>query len=293
MFFVPVTFMVDFGSGDAKTRQFIMHEFAANGAENLVLSCWLVDEIMRDYKLAKQLQQEMAAEGLHFADAHAPFGSVLDLNCPDPDFRPQMLLRQKMAIRIAASFGIRTITIHPGSDRFFPEIPLEKHWDLMRDGLDRVLPEAESCGVTICIENSMSRAACPAAVVMLKHEYPTDTLGLCYDSGHANQLVMGRYHPEAKVRQFWQTVGVDEPEWDDHILEKMLPQAVNCHLHDNDGSDDSHRLPGDGNVNWNEVIPALKQAPRLQVIQCEVKMAANHYSVKQVCRKFAELGEIN
>ena len=293
MFSVPVTFMVDFGSNDAKTRQFIMHEFAANGAENLVLSCWLIDEIMRDYKLAKQLQQEMDAEGLRFADAHAPFGSVLDLNCPDPDFRPQMLLRQKLAIRIAASFGIRTITIHPGSDRFFPEIPLEKHWDLMRDGLDRVLPEAESCGVTVCIENSMSRAACPAAVVMLKNEYPTDTLGLCYDSGHANQLVMGRYHPEAKVRQFWKTVGVDEPEWDDHILEKMLPQAVNCHLHDNDGSEDSHRLPGDGNVNWNEVIPALKKAPRLQVIQCEVKMAANHYSVKQVCRKFAELGEIN
>jgi len=68
---------------------------------------------------------------------------------------------------------------------------------------------------------------------------------------------------------------------------------VNCHLHDNDGSGDSHSLPGDGNVNWNEVIPALKKAPRLQVIQCEVKMAAHHYSVKQVCRKFAELGEIN
>ncbi len=293
MFSVPVTYVVDFGFSDAKTRQFILHEFADNGAENLVLSCWLIDEIMRDYKLAKQLQQEMDAEGLHFVDAHAPFGNVLDMNCPDPDFRPQMLLRQKLAIRIAASFGIKTITIHPGSDRFFPEIPLEKHYDLMRDGLDQLLPEAERCGLTICIENSMSRAACPSAVVMLKNEYPTDTLGLCYDSGHANQLVMGRYHPEAKVRQFWKTVGVDEPEWDDHILEKMLPQMVNCHLHDNDGSGDSHSLPGEGNVNWNEVIPALKKAPRLQVIQCEVKMAAHHYSVKQVCRKFAELGEIN
>ena len=45
-------------------------------------------------------------------------------------------------------------------------------------------------------------------------------------------------------------------------------------------------------MNWAKVIPALKKAPRLKVIQCEVQMAPR-YSISQVCAKFAELGEIN
>jgi len=291
MFSVPVTFLADFSHTNALMRQYIMHDFAAGGAKNLVLSSSLISAVMQDHKLSKQLEQEMAAEGLRFTDAHAPFGNILDMNCPDPGFRPQMLLRHKLAIRISASMGVKTITIHLGSSRFYPEIPLEKHWDLMRDGLDKLLPEAEQCGVTICIENSMSRAATPSVVVMLKNEYPTDSLGLCYDSGHANQLVMGRYHPHARIRQYWQQAGMDEPEWDDHILEKMLPQTVSCHLHDNDGSDDAHSLPGDGNIDWKVVIPALKRAPRLQVVQCEVSMIPR-YSPAEICRKFAELGEL-
>lgn len=270
-------------------RRYLMHDFAVSGAKHLVLSSSLISGIMQDHKLSKQLEQEMAAEGLSFADAHAPYGDILDLNCPDPVFRPQMLLRQKLTLRIAASMGVKTITIHLGSSRFHPEIPLERHWDLMRDGLDRLLPEAEQCGITVCIENSMSRSATPSVVVMLKNEYPTDTLGLCYDSGHAHQLVMGRNHPNARIRQYWKQAGLDEPEWDDHILEKMLPHMVSCHLHDNDGSDDTHSLPGDGTIDWNEVVSALKQAPRLKVIQCEVLMFPR-YSPAEICRKFAELG---
>ena len=71
----------------------------------------------------------------------------------------------------------------------------------------------------------------------------------------------------------------------------MLPQTVCCHLHDNDGSDDTHSIPGDGTINWNEVIPALKKAPRLQVVQCEVNIIPR-YSIRQVCAKFRELGEL-
>ena len=291
MFSIPVTFVLQFGSADERMRKFLFHDFADAGAKHLVLSSELIKAIMADYKFGPQLEKELAAEGLTFLDAHAPYGNLLDLNCPEPDFRPQMLLRQKLAIEIAASFGIRTITVHPGSSRFHPEIPLEKHWDLMRDGLDRILPLAESCGMTVCIENSMSRAATPSVVVMLKNEYPTDTLGLCYDSGHAHQLDVARSIPDARIRQYWQQAGLEKPEWDDRALEKMLPQIVSCHLHDNDGSDDSHSLPGEGTINWNKVIPLLKQAPRLQVIQSEVLMMPR-YSPSRLCRKFAELGEI-
>ena len=290
MFNVPVTYVwADRSVSDQdKARVQAMEEFAAAGARHLVLSNDFINQIMFDHKFSKQLIQEMSANGLSFADAHSPFGGILDLNCPDPCFRQQMLARHKLAIQIAASLEVKTITIHPGSDRFFPEIPLETHLDLMRDALDNILPEAEKAGVIVCIENSMSRAACPKQVIKLKKEYPTPFLGLCYDSGHAHQLDAGRNCPESVIRNFWKTVGVDEPEWDDQILEEMLPEIVNCHLHDNDGSADSHSIPGMGTIDWAKVIPQLKKAPKLQVIQCEVLMKPE-YTAAQICQKFTEL----
>ena len=290
MFEQPLTYWANFSLVDEFSRRQTMREFAANGAQNLILSEPVISKIMGDHKFAAVIRREMADSGLAFVDAHAPFGGVLDMNCPDTDFRPQMLLRHKLALEICASFDIRTVTIHPGSDRFFPDVPIEKQWDFMRDALDKLLPEAEKLGIVIAIENSMSHGASPSVVVMLKDEYPTDTLGLCYDSGHANVLDNGRNYPTGMAYDFWRAVG-KEPVWDDRILEKMLPQMVSCHLHDNDGSTDSHSMPGEGNVDWQKVVPLLKRAPRLMVVQSEVCLMPR-YSVKQLCATFEKLSEI-
>lgn len=291
MFNVPVTFFCNHEFNEAADRAKVFERFAAAGAKHLVLSNSMIRNIIFDHKLADTYRSELHAAGLSFVDAHSPFGGVLDMNCPDPEFRPQMLLRHKMAIRIAAQLGVDTITLHPGSDRFFPEIPLETHLDLMRDAIDNLLPEAEAANVVLCIENSMSRAACPKMVTMLKSEYDSPYLGLCYDAGHAHQLDAGRNFPDGTIWKYWQIVGVPEPEWDDQSLERMLPEIVNCHLHDNDGSGDDHRIPGAGTVNWNKIIPLLKRAPKLRSVQSEVLIEPD-YSIEDICRKFDELNRI-
>ena len=285
---IPVTFLMAELPEDEKALALKVDEYAAAGVKHIVLSSQMILNIMKDYTLADRYRKIFNAAGLDFMDAHSPFGGVLDMNCPDQRFRPQMLLRHRMAILIAASLGVNTITIHPGSDRFFPEIPLTNHLDLMRDSIARLLPEAEKAGVTICIENSMSRAACPRAVTMLKSEFCSPYLGLCYDSGHAHQLDAGRHSPGGTIWKFWQTVGIDEPEWDSRALERMLPEMVNCHLHDNDGSDDTHSIPGAGTLDWGKTVPALLQAPKLRSIQCEV-LTEPRYTIEQVYNKFAEM----
>ena len=289
---IPVTYII---SDDLKTDEELrssLAEFAAAGAKHLVLSNLFVSRIMLDHKFAETLKRNMAEYGLSFMDAHSPFGGTLDLNCPDPAFRPQMLTRHKLAMQISAALGVKTITIHPGSDRFFPDIPLEKHLDLMRDAIGQLLLEAEKCDIIICIENSMSRAACPRRVVQLKSEFDSPYLGLCYDSGHAHQLDAARNLSDSVIHGFWRTVGAATPEWDDQALERMLPDIVNCHLHDNDGSADSHRIPGKGTIDWNKVMPLLKRAPKLQVIQCEVLRRPGE-TAAEICKKFDELGKIS
>ena len=73
------------------------------------------------------------------------------------------------------------------------------------------------------------------------------------------------------------------------LLEKMLPHIVNCHLHDNNGAQDEHKLPGDGCVDWSHVMPLLRQAPRLQLLQSEVVTARHGISTGKLLERFNKL----
>ena len=81
MFRQPLTYWVDLPA-DAAMRQMMMREFAANGAKHLILPPPMIHMIMADHKFSEVLRNEMADYGLTFADAHAPFRGILDMNCP-------------------------------------------------------------------------------------------------------------------------------------------------------------------------------------------------------------------
>ena len=289
MFSVPISFLFDFEPAGDRIRPYVMHEFAANGAKHLVLSSTLIGEVMKDHLLQNILLREMEAEGLTFADAHAPFGPMQDLICPVEAARSQMLLRQKLSLQIAAEMGVKTITVHTGNETHYPGYELEVMYECMKRSLEELLPFAEQLGITVCIENLYFQINTPERLLGIKMEFPTEALGFCYDSGHANLMDKGRNHPDSPVFKFWKNV---PPQFDDRILEKMLPHVVNCHLHDNNGMADQHYNPGRGIIDWKHTIGLLKQAPRLQVIQCEAIPIRAHDSIRDICTKFKELGEL-
>ena len=283
---VPVSFLYDFDQSDEYTRRHVMHEFAVNGAKNLVLSDLLLKKMFVDRTLADRLRDEMAAEGLKFMDSHAIFGKFLDLNCPIPEARDEMLARHKLALYMIAPMGIKSITIHTGNDNVYPEYTVDTQVDCIKKSLDELLPIAEKLGIVICIENIWHQINTPERLLEVKECFPTDALGFCYDAGHANLMDKGRNYPESNPFKAW---GEITPAWDDQILEKMLPHVVNCHLHDNNGINDQHRNPGSGNINWQHITGLLAKAPRLQVIQSEVIPVRGNVAIKDICAKFAEL----
>lgn len=59
---------------------------------------------------------------------------------------------------------------------------------------------------------------------------------------------------------------------EEHALETVADQVVTCHMHDNSGYADQHRMPGDGTVDWKTMIPKLKACPRMLEFQTEVHM---------------------
>lgn len=285
MFNVPVSFVYS-GSLTPGARKNAMREFAQCGAKHIVLGCDMIKEMMRDAVVVKDIQKELELTGITLLDAHAPYGPECDLFSPSIDMIP----RQKFAIELAGIFNTKTITIHVGNNNRLPHIPFDEHIKRMKENLSKLLPVAEACDVIICIENIWHKSNTVDVLWELKREFPTKYLGFCYDAGHANLMDDGRNHPDSPAYSAWMG---ETPRWNDQILEQMLPEIVNCHLHDNDGSGDQHNNIGNGNINWDHVIPLLKKAPRLQVVHCEVSTMSNApMTIRDVVEALDKLGKI-
>jgi len=96
----------------------------------------------------------------------------------------------------------------------------------------RIVELAEQNGINVAFENLRT----------IEHlDYILDNItspraGFCYDSGHHNYCM---------------------PDTD--LLSKYGSSLLALHLHNNDGSDDQHRLPFDGTINWPEVMKKNNQ----------------------------------
>ena len=52
---------------------------------------------------------------------------------------------------------------------------------------------------------------------------------------------------------------------------------------------DAHKMPGDGRINWQELVAKLRTAPRLMTMQSEVAMFTNGYSIGNLVKTFNKI----
>ncbi len=289
---IPLTFLFDFAKTNDLDFPYVLKEFSVNGAKNMVLTDYMISRIFQSYGFADTLKTMMDDAGLKFVDAHAMFGPRLDLCTPLAHDRRIAIHRLNMTLEIIAYMGVNTITVHVGNNVRFAEQykSLEQNVARIEEALSQILPTAEKLGITVCIENIWFPTNTPEVLLGIKEHFPTDSLGFCYDAGHANLCEKGYLHENGGTHgQVWKDFYGKEPVWDDRIGEKMLPHIVNCHLHDNDGNTDQHKCPGHGNVDWNKIVNLLRRAPRLKCIQSEVILSRDMVSIRTLCETFRKL----
>ena len=282
---VPLTFAYDWDLfEDENPRRNAMAEFAACGVRHLVLTDSLIKMIGRIPKLYLQLRREAADAGLDFVDSHAPFGNETDISIPVAEWRPQMLERMKFTLSLVRDFGVDSCCVHINST-YYREYTVARHLDAARASLEALLPTAEDLGVTICLENIFKPANSVDDVLTLIKEFPSPSLGACYDIGHANIMEHGKGNPDCLAYSRYE--GIGEIPWETDSLGRMLPHIVNCHLHDNRADLDSHDIPGRGTVDWLALMPRLRTAPRLRSMQSEViPVRRNHVPISTLVKSF-------
>lgn len=113
-------------------------------------------------------------------------------------------------------------------------------------GLDRIkylVELAEQKKVNIALENLRR----PDYLQFVFENIQSDRLGFCYDSGHENCF----------------TKGTD-------LLSLYGNKLMALHLHDNDGTDDQHRIPGEGTINWDSIVRKIKSTTYRGSVSLEV-----------------------
>lgn len=198
---------------------------------------------------------ELVGEHHHFlpdiveeiADIKDSCAVDLQLHLPFSDINPASVVPQarNLALEIlldsmdaAAEVGITSMTLHSGS---LSSINWrDRKWGLRvaRASLEEIYARAEELDLHINLENL------PYGKWMLGHSleelkilsegFEPRTWGLCYDIGHG--FISGHQ---------------DEFLGSSHLI-------TNIHAHDNHGKEDSHIVPGQGEIDFKRIAEAMK-----------------------------------
>lgn len=192
-------------------------------------------------------REQIESLGMRVHQAHAPWRTPKD---GDPEERKRWIAAMKKAIRGTSVLGASRFVVHPlmpyGWGGECPDEVIEMNDAFLADIADF----AKDFGVTVCLENMPFRdfpIATPEHVRDTVDRLGKDNLKVCLDTGHA---AIFSADVAASVR----------------LLSDRLETV---HIHDNLGDDDTHLIPGDGIINWDDFAASLADIGYTGVISLE------------------------
>ena len=161
---------------------------------------------------------------------HAPFNELFPCAI-DPKARELARQRYHQAIDLARQYGAEKVIIHGGYNPwlYFPVWYKSQSVVFWKEFLQ------EDPGVDIVLENVLEEE--PDMLTDIVREVDHPRLGICLDVGHANS-----YSKASPM------------EW----LEKCAPWLSHVHLHNNDGSWDTHSPLDEGTIPVKELLIRLE-----------------------------------
>ncbi|HTV81465.1 MAG TPA: sugar phosphate isomerase/epimerase family protein [Acidobacteriaceae bacterium] len=153
----------------------------------------------------------------------------------------------KRALEAAEQIPLRFLILHLGER--------DDTWGLRAlehsiTAIEHLRAFAAPLGVRLLVENLEGEVATPAHLIEILNSGHFTDLGVCLDVGHAH---LGEGVPAA--------------------LEVLRDRLRSSHLHDNHGDKDAHLWPGEGTIDWDAALGALKAAPQTPAGVLEISYA--------------------
>jgi sugar phosphate isomerase/epimerase len=185
-------------------------------------------------------------------------GAPLNIVDMDKPRRIEAMDEIKRAVEVAEYMPFRFLVQHIGKSDEYDD-PRKFEWAM--SGIEHLRAFCRQLGVTLLVENTPNDLATPEKLKELLKALHYPDLGVCFDTGHA--------HMTSSVHQAF---GVLEP------------YIRSTHVHDNKRERDAHLWPGDGTIDWNETMQALRAAPQMPALLMEIEGEEG----MDVSRKMAE-----
>ena len=182
-------------------------------------------------------------KGLFFNQSHAPFSSSFT----DEEKTAKRFDEIVTAIKRASYLGVKNIIVHPCQHlKYDVEGNPEKLFEYNMEFYKKLIPYCEEFDIRVALENMwqytgmINHSTCsrPEEFVRYIDELNNDSFVACLDIGHA-----------ALVRE---DIG--------DFIKILGNKRLRClHVHDVDGTNDSHTLPYFGSINLEKVMKALAE----------------------------------
>ncbi len=176
---------------------------------------------------------------------HAPF---MDLNpgAVDPMVRSVTQVRFRQLLNVAAVLKPRAVVFHAAYDRWRYSGRKDVWLDNSIETWRKVMDTASKIGLRVAVENVFDDE--PSALRMLIDKIDSRDFGFCFDTGHFNLF------SSVPLERWFEELGR-------HLLE--------VHLHDNDGSADSHWALGKGTVDFHRFFGLMNSHAPVPVYTIE------------------------
>jgi sugar phosphate isomerase/epimerase len=160
--------------------------------------------------------------------------SIITITEPVKSKRLDMVDEIKRAIEVAETVPFRYLIQHLGvAGEEFDERKIDSAFS----ALEEINLFARQRGVEVLLENTPNELASAERLMMFLNVTHLN-LNVCFDVGHAHML--GSIENEYRL---------------------LKPRIRSTHVHDNNGTDDSHLFPGKGTVDWVRTMELLRSAP--------------------------------
>jgi sugar phosphate isomerase/epimerase len=181
------------------------------------------------------IKRELTRTGVHAVAIHAPFGGLLDLSDPNPHHRNAGMAAILTAAAVLQELGGHIVVIHAT--------------DVVSSVSDATIRLQHACDSVHALQR-----ACRDRAMTLAIESP---LGhLIGGSPHEFARLLASAGPDARVCLDTGHTWLGR-RWD-AFVDLARGRLVHLHAHDNDGTFDDHKPPGEGFIDWTSVARSLR-----------------------------------
>jgi sugar phosphate isomerase/epimerase len=234
----------------------MLDSMARGGAQGIELFAARGHFNYHDKEHIKELGDWFKSEKVEFHSIHAPIsmdnhlnsgGQPVNIVDPDKRNRIDAMDEIKRAIEVAEYAPFKYLIQHIGKTDEYDD---PRKFDNALSAIEHLRAFARPLGVSLLLENTPNDLATPEKLVEIMKLLRYEDLGVCFDVGHAHMM--------SSVHQAFS------------MLESRIRST---HIHDNMRDKDTHLWPGEGNIDWEQTIQALRGAAKAPALLLEIEGA--------------------